>query len=123
MNLPKTKFTTVDQYIAAFSKDIQMVLKKIRQTIRESAPQATEIISYNMPAYKQNKVLVYFAGNKNHLGFYPTPEAIFEFAQELKPYKTSKGAVQFDFDKPIPYSLIKRIVKFKVQRDKLNDPK
>ena len=93
-------------------------LKRSCGTVRESAPKAEETISYGMPAFKFNgKSLVYFAAHKNHVGFYPTSSPIEYFQKELSPFKTSKGAVQFPLDKPIPYDLVKKIVKFRVKEN------
>jgi len=89
----------------------------MRQTIHQAAPEAVETISYQMPAFKLNGVLVYFAAMKNHIGFYPTSSGVAAFKKELSPYKTSKGAVQFPLKSPIPYDLVTKIVKFRVQED------
>ncbi|MGD1119514.1 MAG: DUF1801 domain-containing protein [Dehalococcoidales bacterium] len=113
----ESQYQTVDEYIKAFPEDVQAILRKMRQTIRLAAPEAKEMISYRMPAYKLNGVLVYFAAYKSHLGFYPTASGIEAFKKELAPYKTSKGAVQFPLDSPVPYALVTRIVKFKVQEN------
>ena len=93
-------------------------VNSLRNEIKSVAPESIEVISYNMPAFKMKEVLVYFAVNKNHIGFYPTPSAIIEFKEELVPYKTSKGAIQFPIDKPLPYDLIRKIVKFRVRTNK-----
>ncbi len=113
MEYPKAK--SIDEYINYFPADTQVILRKVRDTIQSAAPQATEAISYGMPAYKLNGNLVYFAAQKHHLGFYPTPSGIIKFQKELVPYKTSKGAIQFPLDKPIPYGLIKQITEFRVK--------
>ncbi len=111
---------SVEAYIATFPKDIQDILIKIRKTIFVKAPQAIESISYGMPAYKTNgKPLVYFAGYKNHIGFYATPQGHLEFAEELSKYKSGKGSVQFPLDKLIPYDLIGRIVEFRIKENQL----
>ena len=107
----------VDEYIATFPEATQQLLRKLRKAIREAAPQAEEFISYQMPAYKQNGMLVYFAGYANHIGFYPTSSGIRFFKKELAGYKTSKGAVQFPIDKSIPLSLVKKMVKFRVKEN------
>jgi len=112
-----TQYQTIDEYINAFPSNIQAVLVKMRQTIREAAPEATEAISYGMPAFKLNGVLAYFAVHKTHIGFYPTSSGIAEFKSELAPYKCSKGAVQFPLDRPIPYHLVKKIVAFRVKEN------
>lgn len=109
----------VDQYISAFPEDVQVILRKIRSIIKKAAPDAVESIAYHMPAYKTNKkVLVYFAGFKQHIGFYATPSGHEEFSRELSKYKHGKGSVQFPLDKPIPYDLIKQIVEFRVEENK-----
>ena len=112
-----THYKTIDEYIRSFPADLRSVLEKIRQTIHEVAPEATEVISYQMPAFKLNGVLVYFAAHKNHIGFYPTSSGIEAFKVELTPYKFSKGAVQFPLDKPIPFDLVKKIVVFRVKEN------
>ena len=107
----------MDEYIAGFPKDVQAILKKIRATIREAAPDAEEKIGYQMPAFTLKGNLVYFAAFKNHIGFYPIPTGIKKFEKELSVYKMGKGSVQFPLDKPIPYSLISKIVKFRVNEN------
>ncbi|OGN90558.1 MAG: hypothetical protein A2158_06155 [Chloroflexi bacterium RBG_13_46_14] len=107
----------VDDYIAGFPEDARVILTKLRKVIREAAPDASETISYQMPTFKLNGNLVHFAAFKKHIGFYPTPSAITAFAKELASYKTSKGALQFPYDKPIPYELIKEITKFRVKEN------
>ncbi|WP_264564806.1 iron chaperone [Flavobacterium sp. N3904] len=114
----KTDIKTVDEYIATFPKDIQILLKNVRETIRNKAPESIESISYGMPAYKTyGKPLVYFAGYKKHIGFYATPTGHSEFANELSNYKQGKGSVQFPVDHPIPYWLIEHIVVFRVKEN------
>jgi uncharacterized protein YdhG (YjbR/CyaY superfamily) len=112
----KKQLKTIDEYIAAFPKEVQDVLEKIRSAIRESAPKAEEAISYGIPAFRLNgsRGSVYFAGWKNHIGFYPTPSGIEAFKKELAPFKQQKGSVQFPLDKPIPYDLVKKIVRYRV---------
>jgi uncharacterized protein YdhG (YjbR/CyaY superfamily) len=111
----KKQLKTVDEYIAAFPKEVQNVLEKIRSTIRESAPKAKEAISYGIPAFSLNsKGLVYFGAWQNHIGFYPTPSGIEAFKKELAPFKQQKGSVQFPLNKPIPYDLVKKIVRYRV---------
>ena len=108
-------FKTVEEYISTFPDEIQKLLSKIRETILENAPKATEHLAYGMPAYKINgKPLVYFGGFKNHIGFYATPTGHKKFADVLSKYKSGKGSVQFPFDEPIPYDLIVKIVQFRV---------
>ncbi len=113
----KARFKTVDEYIKTFPADIQSILENVRQIIREAAPGAVEVISYQMPAFKLNGVLVWFAAHQNHIGFYPTASVIEAFKSELVPYKSSKGAVQFPLNKPIPFDLVRRIVIFRVKEN------
>jgi len=108
------KVNSIDEYIALFPKDVQKLLEQMRQTIKKAAPKAEEVISYSMPAFKQNGMLVYFAGYKNHIGFYPTASGIKNFQKEIAVYKNSKGAVQFPLDQPLPIGLITKIVKFRL---------
>jgi uncharacterized protein YdhG (YjbR/CyaY superfamily) len=107
-------YKNIDDYIASFPKDLQIILEQMRTIIRKTAPKAEEVISYGMPAFKLNSVLVYFAGYKNHIGFYPMPSAIIAFKKELSIYKSSKGAVQFPLDKPLPSALITKMVKYRI---------
>lgn len=106
--------TNVDVYIGTFPQETQILLEQVRTTIKAAAPDAEEVISYGMPAYKQQGVLVYFAGYKNHIGFYATPTGHAEFEAELSKFKQGKGSVQFPIDKPLPLGLISRIVKFRI---------
>ena len=108
------KYTTIDEYIATFPKDVQNLLDKIRETVKAVAPEAEETISYAIPSFKFNgKYLVHFAGYKNHIGFYATPSGHEKFKAELSKYKQGKGSVQFPLNKSIPYDLIKRIAEFR----------
>jgi len=107
------KFTTINEYHASFPKKIKDILETLRKTIKKTVPEAEELISYNMPAFKLKKILVYYAANKAHIGFYPTADPIIFFKDDLAEYKTSKGAIQFPLDKPLPLKLITRIVKFR----------
>lgn len=112
----KTTFSNMDEYIASFPVEIQEILEKIRATIKKIIPKGEETISYAIPTFKLNgKNLIHFAAFKNHIGFYATPSGHAEFKEELSKYKQGKGSVQFPFDKPIPYDLIKKIVKFKIK--------
>jgi uncharacterized protein YdhG (YjbR/CyaY superfamily) len=115
----------VDAYIAGFPPETQKQLQSIRVCIQKAIPKAEEVISYGMPAYKQGKVLVYFAGYKNHIGFYPTGSGIAAFQEEISKYKNSKGAVQFPLDKPIPKTLVTQMTKFRLayEQDKLKEKK
>lgn len=114
----KISYTSIDEYIAAFSPEIQEILQKLREVIRESAPDAKEKISYAMPTFEQHGNLVHFAAFKNHIGFYPAPDGINQFQDEVAEYHASKGTLQFPLGKPIPYELISRIVKYRVDRNK-----
>lgn len=114
----------IEKYIANFSPETQAILTAIRTTIKNSAPDALESIAYGMPAYKTNgKPLVYFAGYKSHIGFYATPTGHDRFASELSAYKQGKGSVQFPLDKPIPYDLIRRIVEFRLDENRMKKGK
>ena len=108
---------TVDEYIGQYPKDVQAILKKIRETVRKAAPKAMERISYRMPAYFLNGHLVYFAAFKNHIGFYPGTSAIISFKKQLAPYKWAKGSVQFPIVEPTPLDLIRRIVIYRVNEN------
>ncbi len=107
----------IDSYLASFPTEIRLRLQELRETILKAAPMAKEVISYGMPAFRQNGILVYFAVHKNHIGFYPTPSAVESFRQEFSHYKWSKGAVQFPIDEPLPLEMVARIVKFRVGED------
>lgn len=111
----KSKFETIDKYISSFPKSTQKILKSVRKTIKEVVPEAIEAISYGMPTFKLNGNLVHFAGYKSHIGFYPTPSGVEAFKKDLEKYKTSKGAIQFPLDKPMPLDLFKKIVKYRVK--------
>jgi uncharacterized protein YdhG (YjbR/CyaY superfamily) len=107
----------IDQYISGFPEEIQEILQRMREAIRQAAPEAEETISYGIPTFKLNGNLVHFAGYQNHIGFYPGTSGIQAFAKEFKGLKQAKGSVQFPLDKPIPYALIKRVVKFRVKEN------
>jgi uncharacterized protein YdhG (YjbR/CyaY superfamily) len=111
----KNKFETIDEYIKIFPKDVQNLLKSVRQQIKKAAPKAEETINYQIPTFKLNGNLVHFAAFKNHIGFYPGSKAIEIFSKDLKEYKTSKGAIQFPIDRRIPTSLIRKIVEHRVK--------
>lgn len=114
-NQPPVK--NIDEYIMASPGEIQPQLQKLRAVILKAAPKAEEAISYQIPTFKLNGNLVHFAAYKNHIGFYPAPSGIKAFEKELSVYKSSKGAVQFPLDKPLPYALISKIVKFRVKEN------
>jgi len=110
------KFETIDLYIASFPEDIQSILKKLRATINNETKGLVETMSYGMPTFKLNgKNLVHFAAFKEHVGFFPTPSGIDGLLEETKQYRTGKGTLQFSYDEPIPWNLVKKIVKFRVE--------
>ncbi|KHL93290.1 hypothetical protein QW71_24545 [Paenibacillus sp. IHB B 3415] len=113
----KVTYESVDQYISAYAPEVQEILQTLRKVIREAAPEAEEKISYQMPTFFLHKNLVHFAAFKNHIGFYPAPQGIEAFKQELAKYKGAKGSVQFPIQEPLPYELITRIVKFRVEEN------
>ena len=119
----KNKFQSVDEYIRSQPEAVQVKLKQIREAIKNAAPRAEEIISYQMPAYKLHTNLVYFAAFKNHIGFFPTSGPIKKFKKELVPYETSKGTIKLPLDKKIPLGLITKITKFRIKEDLLNHKK
>jgi len=104
----------IDDYFAGFPPATRKLLKQLRAAIRKAAPHADEVISYRMPAFKLNGMLVWYAGYARHIGFYPTGSGIAAFKKELAGYKHAKGSVQFPLDQPLPLALISRIVKFRV---------
>lgn len=114
-----TSTTNVDEYVAAQPKNIQVILNKLRATIKAAAPKAEEVISYQMPAYRHHGMLVYFAAWPGHIGFYPTPAGIKAFEKELAAYEGSKGTIKFPIDKSIPYTLISKIVKYRVKENEM----
>ena len=114
----KITYKSIDEYILQFPLEVQEKLKMLRKVIKESAPDASEKISYQMPTFFLHGNLVHFAAYKKHIGFYPTPSGINAFKDELSEYKSSKGAVQFPLDKSLPYELIREIVKFRVVENK-----
>lgn len=113
MNKPKN----IDEYITSFPNNIQLILKKLRGTIKKAAPDAEEVISYGMPSFRLNGRLLYFAAHKHHIGFYPMTTAIEAFKTRLSKYKWAKGSIQFPFNKSLPLQLITEIVKFRVKEN------
>ncbi len=108
----------IDAYIAEFPGEVAAKLQEIRKLVKDLAPEAEETISYGIPTFKLNGPLVYFAGFKHHIGFYPGgPDSIVEFRNELAQYKTSKGTVQFPLDQPLPTKLLTKIVTFRIQQN------
>jgi uncharacterized protein YdhG (YjbR/CyaY superfamily) len=115
-----TKFKTVDEYLSALSPKSKKLMIDLRKIIKQSAPEAEEVISYNMPAIKFHGIVVYYAAHTNHIGFYPGNSVTNEiFKDDLTKYETSKGTVKFRFGKPIPTALIKKIVKYRVMENLL----
>lgn len=110
-----TKYSTVKEYFSQLSGPVKARMQTVRETIQKAAPGAEEVISYNMPAFRSNGVLVYYAAYANHIGFYPTGSGIEAFQKEIAGYKSSKGAVQFSHDEPLPLGLITKMVKFRVK--------
>ena len=118
MQASRSQFKTIDEYIATFPKNVRDVLEELRRVIKDSAPNAEETISYGIPTFDlDGRHLVHFAAYKNHVGFYPTSQGIEAFKKELSVFKTSKGTVQFPLDKPIPFDLVRKIVKFRVKEN------
>ena len=112
------KFKTVDEYITAFPKNKRVLLEKLRMTIKHAAPEAEEVISYNMPAFKYYGILVYFAAHKEHIGFYPGNKIVNEiFKKDLTGFETSKGTIKFQLDKVLPLDLIKKIILYKMNEN------
>ncbi|HEV7231568.1 MAG TPA: DUF1801 domain-containing protein [Bacteroidia bacterium] len=107
----------VDEYIAGYPKDVQTKLQEVRKAIRKTAPKAEEIMSYGMPAYKWNGILVWFGAHTNHIGLYPRASGIEAFSKELSGYKSAKGSVQFPLDEPMPIALIIKIIKFRLDEN------
>jgi len=111
----KSSPKSIDEYIGRYPENIQVILQKIRLTIKRGAPDAKETISYQMPTFKLGGNLVYFAAFAKHISFFPTSSGIAKFKKELEVYETSKGTVRFPIGKPIPYELISKITKFRVK--------
>lgn len=112
-------FSSIDEYNLNAPVESLQKLEEMRAIIRKAAPKATEKISYGMPAFAGNKILVYYAGYKKHIGFYPMPAVLKLFAEEISAYKSSKGAVQFPLDRPLPKGLITKMVKQRVKDDSI----
>ena len=118
MTAENSSSNPIDAYIAGFPADVQAILQKIRDIVRAAAPEAEETIKYQIPTFVLNGNLVHFAAFEHHIGLYPTPSGIAQFKDELSSYKNAKGSVQFPLDAAIPYALIKKIVKFRVQENR-----
>ena len=114
MTSARPKFKTIDEYIATFPESIQEILEKLRGVIKASAPGAEEAIAYGIPTFRLNGNLVHFAAFKDHISFFPTSSPIPAFKKELAPYLQSKGTIRFPLGKPIPFGLVKKIVKYRV---------
>jgi len=114
MDKNEIRFNSIDEYIATFPEDVQNKLHELRRVIKDSAPEAEEKISYQMPTFHQNGNLIHFAAYKNHIGIYPTPNGIEAFRNELSKYEGGKGSKRFPLNDPLPLDLISRIVKFRV---------
>jgi uncharacterized protein YdhG (YjbR/CyaY superfamily) len=115
MKTDQTEPTTIDEYIADFPPDVQAILEKIRGIIRKEAPDAEEAMKYRLPTFTLKGNLVHFGAFKNHIGFYPTPSGTEKFRNELSVYEGAKGSVRFPLDQPMPYDLIREIVRFRVK--------
>ena len=110
------KFNSIDEYIAQFPENVGKILEEIRQIIHKEVPDASETISYQMPTFKLNDTfLIYFAGYKNHIGLYPILGEAKEFNKDIAPYKSSKSTVRFSLDKPIPFDIVKKVVRFNLK--------
>jgi uncharacterized protein YdhG (YjbR/CyaY superfamily) len=113
----RAKPENIDEYIAAFSPEVQAILERIRQTIKDAAPDAQETISYSMPAFALHGIVIYFAAFKKHIGLYPPVTGDARLEKAIAPYAGEKGNLRFPLDQPIPYGLIERIVKFRVKQN------
>lgn len=117
MKANATKFKTVDEYLSVFPPATRKILQEVRKAISDAAPDAEEVISYNMPAYRKDGILVYFAGYERHIGFYPTASGIEHFEKDLSSFKHARGSVQFPVNEPVPVELIRKIVGFRVKEN------
>ena len=117
MSTDQTRPKTIDDYIAGFPPDVQVILEEVRLAIRKAAPDAEETINYQIPTFTLKGNLVHFAGFKHHIGFYPSPTGIEKFKNELSAYEGAKGSVKFPLDKPLPFDLISEIVRFRVKEN------
>lgn len=114
----KTKYESVEEYLSSLPSEVKVLMEGLRNTIKKAAPEAEELISYNMPAFKYHGILVYYAAHKNHIGFYPGSSVVTDiFKDDLKNYETSKGTVQFPFEKAIPLRLVNKIVKYRIKQN------
>lgn len=115
--MPKKNFETIDEYIDTFPMNVRSILQELRRAIRDAAPEVKEGISYQMPVFKLNGNLVWFAAFKNHIGFYPRASAIEAFNDKLSAYNISRGTVKFPINEPLPFDLIKEMVKFRAKEN------
>lgn len=106
-----------DEYLLSYPENVRIILVKLDELIKKAAPKAEEVISYGMPAFKFHGMLVYFAAHKNHIGLYPMASGISAFKKELSKYKGARGSVQFPYTQPIPYILVRKIVKYRVKEN------
>lgn len=117
--MAKTNLKTIDEYIRTFPKEVQVKLEKVRQTIREAAPEAHEEIKWSRPAYSdEERILVVFAAFKHHIGFYITPSTLEAFEEQLSTFKTGKGSIQFPYEQPLPVELIRELTAYRVWESK-----
>ncbi len=116
--MQKGQTDSIDEYISGFPPEVQVLLNKVREAIRKSAPDAEEAMNYQIPTFRLKGNLVHFAAFKKHIGFYPAPSGVEHFRKELSGFETSKGSVKFPLDKPIPYDLIAEITSFRVREQK-----
>ena len=118
--MPATKFTNPEAYLFTLSPEIRERMESVRGTVMELAPQAEEVISYNMPAFRLKEILLWYAAFRKHIGIYPKAATIEAFRNELKGYKTSKGAIQFPHNRPLPLDLIRKLVEYRLQKMRIN---
>jgi uncharacterized protein YdhG (YjbR/CyaY superfamily) len=119
MDHARQKFASVDEYIASFPEDVQVILKKIREEISSIIPEADQVISYGIPTFKINgKYLIYFAGFQKHVSIYPANDELEKAVKDVSKYRVSKGTMQFKLSEPIPYDLIREVVSFKLSKMK-----
>jgi len=115
MEASKSQYATIPEYISQFPEHVRGILEELRRVISESAPEAEEAISWGMPTFRLHGNLVHFAAYKHHIGFYPGSSAIDAFREDLPQYEYSKGTVRFPIDKPIPFDLVRKIVRYRVK--------
>ena len=112
------RFGTIDDYIASFPTDVQVILEGVRRAIRRAAPGSEETISYQMPTFTLNgKYLVYFGAWKHHIGLYPIPAVDEALEKDLSQYRAAKGTLRFPLRKPVPYELVERVVAVLIRKN------